>query len=122
MLFALFLLTLVSCKKEVTEVSVDAFAQLNNEVVFVDGVYNVQFTLQQYPYKEVGVKLATNKTMFNKNTGLTQQTANEISSNRYSTFYNLLTPKTIYYYQIYVKDSASSKEVYSDVFSFTTNP
>jgi len=120
-LFTIFLLAFMGCKKGVVEVSVDAFAETNTEIKFTQGICNLQFTLQEYPYKEVGVKLGTNKNIWYKNEGLTRQIANQVGSNRYGVFLNSLTANTTYYYQIYVKDS-SGKEIYSDVFSFTTNP
>lgn len=118
----IFLLAFMGCKKEVVEVSVDAFAQLNTEVTQTQNTYNIQFTLQEYAYKEVGVRLGTSKDMLHKNLNLTLQIANLIGSNKYGAFFNSLKVNEVYYYQIYVKDSASAKEVYSDVFSFTTNP
>lgn len=121
-LLTTFLCLSMACKKEVTEVSVDAFAQVNNEVKYNQGVYNVLFTLQEYPYKEVGVMLGTSKGQFHQRTDLITYPANEVGSNRYGIFLNSLTAGKTYYYQIYVKDSASAKVVYSDVFSFITNP
>jgi hypothetical protein len=118
-----FLLSFTACKKTtITENSVDAFAQVNNEVNYQQGIYNILFTLQEYPYKEVGVRIGTSKNMFYKNTDLSYHLAYQVSLNRYGIFLNSLAGNKIYYYQIYVKDTASSKEVFSDVFSFTTNP
>jgi len=117
-----FLLVLLACKKEITETAVDAFAQINTEVKYSKGIYNVQFTLQEYPYKEVGIKLAISKSMIHQNLNVRQEIANQASLNRYAVFLNNLAANKTYYYQIYVKDSASAKEVYSDIFSFTTNP
>lgn len=122
LLLANFLLVLGSCKKEVIETAVDAFSQINTEVKYSQGIYNVQFTLQEYPYKEVGIRLALSKTMIHQNVNVTQEIANQASLNRYAVFLNNLTANKTYFYQIYVKDSASDKEVYSDIFSFTTNP
>ena len=123
LVLGVLLFTVMSCKKEViTEVTVDAFAQVDPQVKYNDGIYNILFTLQEYPYKETGIRMGTNKTMFYQNKGLTIYPAYQVSSNRYGAFINSLLPNTAYYYQIYVKDSASSKEVYSDLFSFTTNP
>jgi len=123
LLLAIFLLLLASCKKEVTtEVTVDAFAQVNSEVKYNNGIYNILFTLQEYPYKETGIRMGTGKNMFYQNKDLTTYPAYEVSSSRYGVFVNSLPANTTYYYQIYVKDSATSKVVYSDLFSFTTNP
>ncbi|MBC8986832.1 hypothetical protein H9X96_13725 [Pedobacter sp. N36a] len=115
-------LVLTSCKKETVEVSVDAFAQLNNELKYEQGVYNVLFSLQEYPYKEIGVRVGNTKSSIHQNKDLTYYIANQVSANRYGIFLNALTRDKIYYYQIYVKDSASEKVVYSDIFSFKTNP
>jgi len=121
-LLTTLLMVLFACKKEVVEVTVDAFDQVNAEVKQTQGIYSIQFTLHEYPYKEVGVKLATTKSSLAKNENLVQQIAYPVSLNRYGIFLNTLTANKTYYYQIYVKDSTSPKEVYSDVFSFTTNP
>ena len=120
--FCFLVLFQTSCKKEVTEVTIDAFAQLNNEVKYNQGTYNILFTLQEYSYKEVGVRIGTNKALFTSQTNTITFIANPVSQNRYGIFVNNLTPNKIYYYQIFVKDSASSKEVSSDIFSFNTNP
>jgi hypothetical protein len=120
-LFAICLLVLMGCKKDVVEVSVDAFSDLNAEIRLVQGVNSLQFTLQEFPYKEVGVKLGTNKSKWYQKDGFTLIIANQVSSSRYGIFFNSLTPNTTYYYQIYVKN-ASGKEISSDLFSFTTNP
>ncbi|SEQ91597.1 hypothetical protein [Pedobacter rhizosphaerae] len=121
-LFFAFILSLSSCKKDGKEVIIDAFAQLNPEVKHNQGVYNIQFTLQQYPYQEVIVRLAESKTQLFQNSKLVIIQANQMSLNRYGVFINNLIGNKNYYYQILVKDSATSKEVYSDVFSFSTNP
>ncbi len=122
LLLSAVLLVFMSCKKEVVEVPVDAFAQVDSEVKFNQGVYHILFTLQKYPYKEIGVRWGDNKNLFHQNAGLTTQSASNVGSNRYGIFLNSLAANKIYYYQIYVRDSASDKEVYSDIFSFTTNP
>lgn len=124
LLLTFFLLVLAACKKEfiTTEVSVDAFAQVDNEVKYAEGIYNILFTLQKYPYKEVGVMMGTSKDQFYKHKDLTTHLANEVSLNRYGIFVNSLLANKTYYYQIYVKDSASDKQIYSDLYSFTTNP
>lgn len=116
---ALIILT-AACKKKIIEVPVDAFAQVNPEVKYNQGTYKIEFSLHEYPYKEVGIKLTTNKSMLYQTKDLSQYPANQVSLNRYSVFLNNLTSAKTYYYQIYVKDSASSKEIYSDVFSFIT--
>ena len=120
-LFAIYLLLLMGCKKDIVEVSVDAFSDLNTEIKNIQGVNSLQFTLQEFPYKEVGVKLGTNKSKWYQKDGFTLIIANQVSSGRYGIFLNSLTPNTTYYYQIYVKNT-SGKEIYSDLFSFTTNP
>ncbi len=120
-LFAICLLLLMGCKKDIVEVSVDAFSDLNTEIKNIQGVNSLQFTLQEFPYKEVGVKLGTNKSKWYQKDGFTLIIANQVSSGRYGIFLNSLTPNTTYYYQIYVKNT-SGKEIYSDLFSFTTNP
>ena len=120
-LFAICLLLLMGCKKDIVEVSVDAFSDLNKEIKNIQGVNSLQFTLQEFPYKEVGVKLGTNKSKWYQKDGFTLIIANQVSSGRYGIFLNSLTPNTTYYYQIYVKNT-SGKEIYSDLFSFTTNP
>jgi hypothetical protein len=111
----------ISCKKEITQVNVDAYAKIDAQVDLTDGVYKVQFSLSDYPYKEVGVRLSSVKSMFQQTEGLNQQIGFEIAANRYAVLYSNLVKETTYYYQIYVIDSASSKTVYSDVYSFTTN-
>ncbi|RZM27388.1 MAG: hypothetical protein EOO88_13435 [Pedobacter sp.] len=104
------------------ETKVDAFAQPNNEVKYNQGTYTILFTLQEYPYKEVGIRMSSNKSDFNTREKLTRQISNPVSKNRYGIFVNNLNPATIYYYQIYVQDSASTREVNSAIFSFTTQP
>jgi hypothetical protein len=116
-----FVLLSISCKKEVTQVNVDAYAQIDAKIDFTDGVYKLQFSLSDYPYREVGVRLSSVKSMFQQTEGLNQQVGFEIAANRYAVLYGDLIKETTYYYQIYVIDSASSKTVYSDVYSFTTN-
>lgn len=123
----LFLVTCLcvftSCKKDSsTEVIIDAFAQVDNEVKYDQGVYNLLFSLQEYPYKEVGIRIGISKSLFHQDKDLTNYTANMVAANRYGVFLNSLMASKIYYYQIYVKDSKSEKVVYSDVFSFKTNP
>lgn len=124
LLLMVFLLISGACKKDgkITEAPVDAFAQVDNEVKYTEGTYNILFTLQKYPYKEVGVMMGTNKDLFHQHKDLTTHLASEVSLNRYGIFVNSLLANTTYYYQIYVKDSASDKQVYSDLYSFTTNP
>lgn len=119
-----FLLVLAACKKETitTLVSVDAFAQIDNEVKYTEGIYNILFTLQKYPYKEVGVMMGTSKDLFNTHKDLTTHLANQVSLNRYGIFVNSLLANKTYYYQIYVKDTSSDKQIYSDLYSFTTKP
>jgi len=116
-----FLLFSISCKKEVIEVNVDAYAQLAAQVDYTNGAYKLQFSLGDYPYKEVGVRLSAVKSMFQQTDGLNKQIAVEVAANRYAVFYDTLIKETTYYYQIYVIDPASAKTVYSDVYSFTTN-
>jgi predicted nucleotide-binding protein (sugar kinase/HSP70/actin superfamily) len=82
---------------------------------------NFSFPLSDYPYREVGVRLSSVKSMLQQTEGLNQQVGFEIAANRYAVLYGDLIKETTYYYQIYVIDSASSKTVYSDVYSFTTN-
>lgn len=120
--FYLYMLFPIACKKEVTEVTIDAFAQLNNEVKYSQGTYNILFTLQEYSYKEVGVRIGDNKAVFANQANTTTYRANPVGLNRYGIFVNNLTAHKTYYYQIFVKDSASPKEVSSDIFSFNTNP
>jgi 5-hydroxyisourate hydrolase-like protein (transthyretin family) len=116
-----FLFFSTSCKKEVIEVNVDAYAQLAAHVDFTSGVYKLQFSLGDYPYKEVGVRLSSVKSIFQQTDGLNKQIAVEVAANRYAVFYDTLVKETTYYYQIYVIDPASAKTVYSDVYSFATN-
>jgi hypothetical protein len=111
----------VSCKKEVIQVNVDAYAKIDPQVDLTDGVYKLQFSLSDYPYREVGVRLSSVKSVFQQAEGLNQQIGFEIAANRYAVLYDNLIKNTTYYYQIYVIDSASSKTGYSDVYSFTTN-
>ncbi|RYF21007.1 MAG: hypothetical protein EOO42_11380 [Flavobacteriales bacterium] len=111
-----------ACKKEVVEVKIDAFAQLNPEIKSEKNIYNVLFTLQEYPYKEVGLRLSKNKSSFFSGNDLSNFVANEVSKARYGVFINGLASNQVYYYQIYVKDSKATIEVYSDVLSFKTNP
>jgi hypothetical protein len=117
----LLLILSSACKKEVTEVKVDPFVQLETQVESNQGIYEIRFSLQDYDYNEVGVKMGTNKTMFFQNKDLSQLKANLSSLKRYSVFTNSLSGSTTYYYQIYVKD-ASDKEVLSDLYAFTTTP
>ena len=110
------------CKKDInTEVTVDAFKQVDPEVKYNNGIYNIMFTLQEYPYKETGIRMGTEKNMFYQNKDITTYPAYQMSPNRYGVFVNSLAANATYYYQIYVKDSATSKEVYSDLFLFTTS-
>ncbi|RZK04650.1 MAG: hypothetical protein EOO43_22265 [Flavobacterium sp.] len=122
LLFVIILFAFTSCKKETVERNIDAFAQLNTEVKADKNVYNILFSLQEYPYKEVGIKLSKNKSSFFDGIGLNNFVANKVSDNRYGVFVNGLLANQNYYYQVYVKDSNSANEVYSDVFSFKTNP
>lgn len=115
------LLVLTACKKEKTEVTVDAFAQVNKEVKYDQGVYNILFSLQEYPYKEVGVRVGSSKSLIHQDKDLTYHLAHQVTANRYGIFLNALSKDKIYYYQIYVKDSIAEKIVYSDIFSFKTN-
>jgi hypothetical protein len=39
-----FVLLSISCKKEVTQVNVDAYAQIDAKIDFTDGVYKLQFS------------------------------------------------------------------------------
>ena len=113
--------TLVSCKKEVVQVTVDAYAKIDARVEHHKGIYSLEFSLQEYPYKEVGIRLSSVKSKFQQAEGLNTQVAVEIAANRYSVFYDTLVGETTYYYQIYVVDPATAKTIYSDVYSFTTN-
>lgn len=117
-----FLLVLASCKKQPVEVTIDAFAQVNPEVSYTNDAYNIQFTLQEFPYTEVIVKVAESKAMIIQNAQKIQINAYQMSLNRYGVFINNLTPNKTYFYQILVKDANTSREAYSDVYSFSTNP
>jgi len=120
---SLAILCLVSaCKKQTNETVVDAFAQVNPEAKYNNGVYNIQFSLQEYPYDEVTVNISESKNNFHKNTNLIQIKAYQASNGRYGVFINTLAAARTYYYQIRVKDSAAGKLVNSDIYSFTTNP
>ncbi|MGM9477195.1 hypothetical protein ACS5PU_12220 [Pedobacter sp. GSP4] len=122
LLLTIFIILTGACKKQIIEVPVDAFDQVNPELKYVQGAYKIEFSLHQYPYKEVGIKLTTNKSSLYQNKDIVRYTANEVSLNRYGVFLNNMAASKTYYYQIYVKDAASSKEVYSDVYSFITTP
>lgn len=121
LLAALMPLLLLSCRKETIEVPIDAFAQLDTELRYDEEIYTLLFTLQEYPYKEVGLRLSLDKNSFYKEKGITHYPVYLVSKNRYGVFLNSLKAETAYYYQLYVKDSVSSKEVYSDVFSFSVS-
>lgn len=101
--------------------NVDAFAKLDAKLEFDEDVYQLQFSLQDYPYKEAGVRLSSIKSMFQQIQGINTQTAVQISDNRYAVYYDTLVEGTTYYYQIYVIDPVSAKTVYSDIYSFTTS-
>ena len=119
-LIAIFLI-FSSCKKQTNEVIIDAFANINPDIKYTNGVYNLQFTLQEFPYDEVILKLTDLKANFYKNTNLTLTKAYQVSPNRYGIFINLPPISKTYYYQIQVKD-ISGKIVNSDIYTFTTNP
>ena len=122
-LLALMLLLCFSCKKETNvEILIDAFNNLDTEVTNADGIYTIRFTLEEYAYKEVGLKIALDKSMIFKNTSIVNQPTYQVSKNRYGTFINNLQASKTYYYQIYVKDTQGTKEVVSDIFSFKTTP
>jgi hypothetical protein len=122
LLIIIVLLQLFSCKKEVVEVNVDAYSNLAPDVKFEQGVYTLKFTLQDYPYQEVGVRLSSDKGLFAKEEATNKQIAVEISADRYAVFYDSLVNNNTYFYQIYVKDPVTSRLVYSDVLFFNTNP
>lgn len=111
-----------SCKKQVTEVPVDAFSDLNTLIEHREDNYLLLFTLQEYPYLEVGVRLSADRNAFYKNTGLVNYLSYPVSKNRYGVFLDTIEEGKTYYYQIYVKDSQSPKEAYSDVYSFKATP
>jgi len=110
-----------SCKKQIVEVPIDAFLDLKNEVKFEDGSYTVSFTLQEYPYKEVGLWMNANRNSFHTGSDLTYCPTHTVAKNQYRSYLNVLEPNKTYYYQIFVKDPISSQSVYSEVFSFKTN-
>jgi hypothetical protein len=110
-----------SCKKEVVIVDVDAFAALNTTVSLDENVYKFMFSLEEYPYQEVGVKLSSIKSTLNEQGG-NVQIAIPVGHKRYGVFYDALVRNTVYYYQIYVVDQATSQRIHSDVYSFKTNP
>lgn len=120
-LLSLMLLSFMSCKKEVIQKNVDAYEKIDAQVESTKGVYALRFSLPDYPYQEVGVRLSSVKSMFQQTAGLNKQVAVEIAADRYAVYYDRLLAETTYYYQLYVVDPASSKTVYSDVFSFTTS-
>jgi hypothetical protein len=111
-----------SCKKEITEILINPFENLNTLVNHENGVYQISFTLEKYPYDKYFLKLSSDKNSFYKNINIKEYPAYALNSSRYSTYINLLEPDKIYYYQIVVVDSKSTKEIYSDVFSFKTEP
>lgn len=121
LLLALLMLAVISCKKETVEVTVDAFSQLNTEVKTDQDAFRLLFTLQPYPYAETGVRIGLDKNSFYHGTGLTYHRANPVSNNRFSVFLDPAYADKDFFYQIYVKDANSSKEIYSDVFSFRSN-
>lgn len=122
-ILALVMLLCFSCKKEENvEIYVDAFKKLDTEVLNKDGVYNILFTLQEYPYDEIGLRISSDKGSFFKNKDIVKQPAYQVNKNRYGTFINNLQSDRTYYYQIYVRDIRTSKEVLSDIFSFKTAP
>jgi hypothetical protein len=106
----------------VRKVNVDAYSNLAPDVKFEQGVYTLKFTLQDYPYQEVGVRLSSDKGLFAKEEATNKQIAVEISADRYAVFYDSLVNNNTYFYQIYVKDPVTSRLVYSDVLFFNTNP
>jgi hypothetical protein len=120
-LLSLMLVSFISCKKEVIQVNVDAFEKIDPQVESTKGVYALRFSLPDYPYQEVGVRLSAVKSLFWQTEGLNKQVAVEIAANKYAVYYNTLVAETTYYYQLYVVDPASAKTVYSDVYSFTTS-
>lgn len=115
---AMLMMAFISCKKEVIEVTVDAFAQLNTEVKKDGDALMLAFTLQPYPYQETGVRTGADKSAFYQGTALTYHKANAVSSNRYAIYLDPAFADQDFFYQIYVKDAKSSKEIYSDVFSY----
>jgi len=121
-LLLLLCCSVLSCKKEGELITVDAFAQLAEKVTYHQETYAISFSLQDYPYESVQVRLGDNKSAFKSGTGLKLIGAVLVSKGRYGVFLNDLITSTKYYYQILVKDGQSEKVVHSDIYSFTTNP
>ncbi|NEU09324.1 hypothetical protein GZH53_13450 [Flavihumibacter sp. R14] len=118
---ALLMLGFISCKKEVIEVRVDAYAQLDIEVKHQEDVFALLFTLQPFPYEEIGVRIGADKASFYQGTGLIYHRAYPVSNDRFGIFLDSAHADKDFFYQIYVKEAKSSKEIYSDVFSFRSN-
>lgn len=112
---------LSSCKKETREIIVDPFSKLDTEVTFKDGIYQIFFSLETYPYSGYRLRLSTDRNAFYRNANLIIYHAYPINTDRYCSYINLLESGKTYYYQIAVEDTESDKEIYSDVFSFKTS-
>lgn len=113
---------LSSCKKEIVEVPVNPFIDLKAEVMYEDGAYTISYHLQDYPYKEVGLMLTLDRNAFFNRFDLYSCPTYETAKGRFKSYLNDLRPNTTYYYQVYVKDSRSTKEAYSEIYTFKTTP
>lgn len=123
LMFFCFIILICSCKKEIIEIEVDAFKNLQQEVKMLDnGTYRISFVLQDFDYDDYGLKLTSDKNNFFKGINLVNYSIYPLENKRFGSFVNSLEKKKTYYYQIFVKGNSSSKEVNSEVYSFTTEP
>lgn len=119
-IFFLYVIFSTSCKKEIIEILIDPFENLNTVVNHDNGIYQISFTLESYPYSNTFIRMSTDKNSFYNNINIKEYPVYVLNSNRFSAYTNLLQPDKTYYYQIVVIDNKSTKEIYSDVFSFKT--
>lgn len=113
-------LGLSSCDKEVVEQEIDAFNSLNSEVSYSKGQYILQFSLADFNYKSVQVKLGTSLNDLRDGGLGAHYQAYSSDKNRYIVFFNPLTSNRTYHYQIIVEDQ-QKRFVNSDNYKFKTD-
>ena len=118
--YFLFLLTIVSCKKETVYEEIDAFSNLQAKTEMIEGQYIINFQLAPFDYKQVTVRVSNNLSDFSSNP-LGGQVYTVVINSNYAckVFLDPISNAGKYFYQIMVFDDQGNK-VISDVFSFTT--
>lgn len=122
LIFIACVVLLLSCKKETKEITVDAFKDIQFSILQREKTYQLSFTLQPFTYYDYGIRISADKGSLFTGSKVEEYAAYPIDKDRYGLFINTLGANKVYFYQIFVRSSSTSNRIFSDVYSFSTNP